>query len=423
MKRRTLKRMGIFIAAVMLLMTLCTAFAGAEETVTLRIGWFGSTARNEATIAALDRYTELYPNVTFEPEFTGSNPEFFDKLTTQIAANNMPDIIIMDNAWFGDMAKQGLLADLTGVDVSLIGQEYLEDGTYNGILYALPNALGSNAFVYNKKIVDTLELSVRPYNGWTWDEFYTFVEEAKTQIPENTYVASDVSTSFHFYTHYQASRGLGAAVLADETINFDKDTWMALQTRYADYRARGIIPPADIASLDKGGDIQLDVLLNGSVLIRDGFATTFSAYNSVEPGTYALVTTPRDKESTDYMKVAAFWSVNAKSEHIETAKQVVNWLVNDPEAGKVLGFVRGLQPNSEVSAAIASILNDTDKASLEVMNAIIAAGPQEFAMKHVGWNSFYELDYPTLCQQVQFGIKSPEEVYDEIIAKAKEYVH
>ena len=47
--------------------TQAEELAGGEP-VTLRFAWWGSDARHEATLAAIERYTELHPNVTIEGE-------------------------------------------------------------------------------------------------------------------------------------------------------------------------------------------------------------------------------------------------------------------------------------------------------------------------------------------------------------------
>ncbi|MFH5186840.1 extracellular solute-binding protein [Paenibacillus sp. TAB 01] len=68
------------------------AAGSADKPVKLRIVWWGSQARHDATLKALDAYTKKHPNVTFEPEFSGFDG-YADKLATQAAAKNAPDII------------------------------------------------------------------------------------------------------------------------------------------------------------------------------------------------------------------------------------------------------------------------------------------------------------------------------------------
>ena len=55
--------------------------------VNLRMVWWGSQERHDATLKVLDLYKEKNPNVTFETEFSGWEG-YWDKLATQSAAQN-----------------------------------------------------------------------------------------------------------------------------------------------------------------------------------------------------------------------------------------------------------------------------------------------------------------------------------------------
>ncbi|MDL2317875.1 ABC transporter substrate-binding protein [Eubacteriales bacterium OttesenSCG-928-A19] len=406
--------------AVMLMLGAAPALA-ADTPVNLRIAWFGATVRNEATLAALDAYTAEFPHITFDPEFVGSNPEFSDKLATQAAAQNIPDIIIMDLAWLKDYASRGQLLELTDVDTSKINAAIVADGTYNGKFYAMPNSVASTAFVYNNARVEDLGLTTVPVNGWSWDDYYAFCEEAKAAVGEDTFVSADFSYSYTMYCAYQLSHGKGSPITVDGQINFDKDTWVEFQELFIDFRDRGIVPPPDISVTNKDGDVTLDPLLLGKVLIKNAFSSTFGSWDSVEADTYALVTMPRDVEASDYVKVSAFWSIAANTKYPAEAQHVVDWLVNSVSAGEALGFVRGSQVNSDVLAAITPDLSSTDQASAALVEFITPTA-QPFTMMAEGWNSFYMTDYENICQEVMFGVSTPEQAYDAIINKAKEYV-
>lgn len=77
----------------------------AAENVKLRIMWWGSQPRHEATLKALETYTQKNPHVTFEPEYSGMDG-YLDKLSTQAAAHNEPDIFQMDPGWVSDWTSR-----------------------------------------------------------------------------------------------------------------------------------------------------------------------------------------------------------------------------------------------------------------------------------------------------------------------------
>ena len=55
-----------------------------DQQITLRFSWWGSEDRHEATIAAIEKYEELNPNITIEYEYMGFD-SYYQKLLTQLA--------------------------------------------------------------------------------------------------------------------------------------------------------------------------------------------------------------------------------------------------------------------------------------------------------------------------------------------------
>jgi len=54
--------------------------ASSNEPVKLRIMWWGAQERHDATLKALEKYSELNPHITFEPEYSGWDG-YWDKLS------------------------------------------------------------------------------------------------------------------------------------------------------------------------------------------------------------------------------------------------------------------------------------------------------------------------------------------------------
>lgn len=126
----------------------------ASEKVKLRVMWWGSQPRHEATLKALELYTEKNPHVTFEPEYSGMDG-YLDKLSTQAAAHNEPDIIQMDPGWISDWTSRNQLEALDGkVNLADLTPSLLPIGQKDGQQYGVP--LGSVAFgmIYDKAALE-----------------------------------------------------------------------------------------------------------------------------------------------------------------------------------------------------------------------------------------------------------------------------
>ena len=57
--------------------------ASSDEQITLRFSWWGGDERLAATLAVIDQFQDLHPNITIEAEY-GSSDGYHDKLATQL---------------------------------------------------------------------------------------------------------------------------------------------------------------------------------------------------------------------------------------------------------------------------------------------------------------------------------------------------
>ncbi|MED4161755.1 ABC transporter substrate-binding protein, partial [Halalkalibacterium halodurans] len=81
--------------------------AGNEDVV-LRVAWWGGQERHDMTIEAIELFEEKYPHIQVDPEFT-SWDNYWERLTTQAAGNNLPDVIQMDNSKLNEYSSRGLV--------------------------------------------------------------------------------------------------------------------------------------------------------------------------------------------------------------------------------------------------------------------------------------------------------------------------
>jgi multiple sugar transport system substrate-binding protein len=104
-----------------------TAFDG---TVTLRFSWWGSDTRHKMTQKLIDAYEAKNPNIKIEGEY-GDWSGYWDKLATQVASQDAPDIIQMDAQYLGEYAERGALLELKDVDLSKFDQAAADAGKTN----------------------------------------------------------------------------------------------------------------------------------------------------------------------------------------------------------------------------------------------------------------------------------------------------
>ncbi|MGO4269979.1 ABC transporter substrate-binding protein [Paenibacillus sp. TAF58] len=115
-------------------------------------------------------YAKVDPNVEVVPEFIPF-AEFKKRLSVGLAAQDLPDIVVIDNPDHAAYAAMGLFADITDKIKDWPDKDQFYEGpwksaTLNGKVYGIP--LGSNnlALYYNKTMLDGA--GIQPPK--TWDE-------------------------------------------------------------------------------------------------------------------------------------------------------------------------------------------------------------------------------------------------------------
>ena len=309
-------------------------------------------------------------------------------------------------------------ADLSSINTDQISPQLLDTGRVNDTLYAMP--LGNNAvwsFVYDRSIVEKLGITL-PKHGWTWDDYFAFVEEANAKLEDGKSVIADAD-GIHKYNVYQLAYGKGD-VFKNGQFNLDKDLYIEFLTKMKELRDKGAIPNGEITSANVEFDPTTDILVNETILMRPNYAAQISSLDSLKPGAYGVVTMPKAVEGGGHLKPSMFWSVNNRSSYQDEAKKFIDWFVNDPEAAKILRTVRGLPVNSSNLELLESDFSDADKLSAELISATIEHDPQPFTAEPKGWSNFQN-DYLKIYEKYMFNVITPEETYEEVIKLAQEY--
>ncbi|KEZ49537.1 hypothetical protein AZ46_0213510 [Metabacillus indicus LMG 22858] len=377
----------------------------------LRIVWWGSQERHDATIKVLELYKKKNPDITFEMEYSGWDG-YWDKLATQSAAKNAPDIIQMDAQYLQEYATRNQLAELDKVNTGDVDESLVDSGKYNDKLYAV--ALGNNAYgmVYNKSAFEKLGVSL-PESGWTWDDLFNMAKEIQPKLEEGKYVLRDFTFDASIYEMYQLSKGKGHLSKEDGSFNIDKQTWLEWVNTFKELRELGVVTPPDVTVSEQEYDPKQDLLLNNTVLIKQSFAAQFPSYDSVQPNTFALVKAPMSKDAGGYLKPSMFWSVSEHSKNKEEAQKFIDFFINDPEAAEILGVSRGIP----VSKTILDTMKESfEQSQLSQLTLIEETAPdaQTFNGGPKGWGDFQNNGYRQVGEELSFGQIEPEAAYEQL---------
>jgi len=288
---------------------------------------------------------------------------YWDKLATQVAAGDEPDVINMDGKYLAEYAGRGVLADLSGapgLDVSGLSTTDLEAGKLEDKLYAV--STGSNAFAVlaNPKLFKQAGVELPDDRTWTWEDY----AEAGRRLRHGKVVGISGGGTYADLTIFL--RQYGEDLFSGNGVGYRNETLAAWFKGFLDRQTTGASLSA-VASIEDGS-----AALEQQAFSTNKAAMTWMWTNQLESVRTAsghhdimLLRPPSRsgvaKENGLFLKASMFWSISARSKRADQARQLVNFLLNDPAAAKIQLCNRGVPSDPDVLAAMKGGLTATDK--------------------------------------------------------------
>ncbi|OME77226.1 hypothetical protein BK120_27260 [Paenibacillus sp. FSL A5-0031] len=399
-----------------------------KEPVSLRFSWWGSDARHQATLAAIDAYKKLNPHVSIEGEYQGYDG-YQQKIMTQIAGNSAPDIMQLDYPWLPDLSAQGdVFVDLNKepeVDRSQFPQKVLEEYTsFNGSLVALPMGTNGYGTMINKGFFDKFGLSTD--KQWTWQELIKEGGRINAGNKGNHLFVIEPGTT---------TGGLGDFVLGEYLYSKNGEYWVsdapAITASKEDIKEAltmmkelfdsGAALPLGDAALFTSKMEQNPKWVNGEVGMTVDWSSTVSKYKAAAGEDKFAVGMPifaeNGKSTAIKFKPSMILSVNKKSKNAEEAVKFVNWLLNSKEAALILLDTRSV-PTSEAAmqALVEANVIDPNVAQM-VDNAL----KNPTASPPIVQNKPEIADIiRDICEKVVYGSLTPEKATDQLIQRVED---
>jgi multiple sugar transport system substrate-binding protein len=398
----------------------------SSSTITLRWAYWGSESRIKRSQAAIDLFQAANPGIVVNPEVSGGTGDHFNKVDTQLAGGSGPDIIQMGGN-INDYVKKGVLLPLdkyvgTILDTSVIDPSAVESGIINGHLYGVSTGVTMPALVYNKSLVERIGAPL-PKVSMTYPEFRAYLVTLKSKLPKGVYPMQDIgalssnSTPFGYWTRYNGTP------LYNDATNTTSITPAAAQKYlelFKDYRDNGLIPPPDVAAGYAETNADTSMVIAGKAVIGFIWTNQLSGYQSATKDELCLIEFPGAAETKALWQAPSqFYTVNKNTKYPEQAVKFINFLVNSPEAAKVLGNDRGASASATARAAGASDVNDQ-----KVLEYLKVAGPHSSKeTAHLPNDTELNSTLFLIYQKVAFGQLTPaaggQQIYDLIVRLIK----
>jgi multiple sugar transport system substrate-binding protein len=347
----------------------------------LRLIWWGSQPRADRTNKVSDLYKAKNSGVSITGEFLGWG-DYWQKLATQVAGKNAPDVIQMDYRYIVEYARRGALAPLESYMPSKLqlgdfDPAQIEGGKVDGHLYGI--SLGANSAATVVNTVALQEAGIEPPNNkTTWEELGKMgAEITKSGKRKGFFGFADGSGAEPLFENYVRQRGK-ALYTADSKIAFGVDDASEWFDMWAKFREAGACVPPDVQALYKD-TIDTAPLTMGKAAIDYAHSNQFVGFQAVVKDKLTLSNYPRikaDSKGGHYRKPSMFFSVSAQSKVLDQAVDYVNFFVMNPDAAKVLDVERGIPESKSMRDVVAGTLDDVGKIPLNyVANLGDLAGP------------------------------------------------
>ncbi|MCP2164185.1 ABC transporter substrate-binding protein [Goodfellowiella coeruleoviolacea] len=347
---------------------------------TITFTWWGDNQRADLTNQAVELFERRNPTIQVETSFSAYGA-YWDKLATQAAGGKAPDVMQMDTRYLAEYGGRGVLLDLGGdqaasdLDLSGLNPALVDTGKTGGKQYGIPFAQNAHALVYDPALFQAAGTTISA--TMTWADLAAAASRVSAANNLAVRGITDFGGSDHALEIWLRQRGKDLFT-QEGKLGFgpaELTEYWTLTTGLA--KSNAASTGEQIASMN-GAPEQAPL---GRKLSAAEFAydSVFPGYQNATGHNLALAPYPTDNgQLGQYRRGSQLLSVSNRSTARHAAVKLVDFLINDPEAAKILGTNRGLPPNEKNRAELAAAATGTDRAIYDYeasIDAQLSAAP------------------------------------------------
>lgn len=395
----------------------------AGASVKLRMAWWGSQTRHDATNKVIELYEKAHPEVDIEAEFYDFD-SYFTKLDTLVAAGDVWDIFQMGGNFpkyinsiepLDDYIQRGVI-DVSDTTENFLKTTQTNEGVQVGI------SIGTNTYGIAYDPAMFAEAGVaEPAENWTWDDWKAAClaihdklgvygsSKMDNFIAGVTQRVSQTQKDANFFK--PSNDGLGwtdAATIAD---------YMAMIKELTD---AGAYP--DAGAIKEIKDIEGDYLVTGDAAMTWVASNQLKSIAKAAGREIKLAMVPKlSKDGAYGMSVQSSQQlcVSKNSANKEAAAAFISYFVNDIEANKILNGERGVPIMSKVREAVLAQADDSAKLVYDYVD-LIGNLPKE-ATNVISPDPKTEIEDmdKLLIEKVQYGEVTPQDAAKQLLEFAE----
>ena len=370
--------------------------------------------------ANLAAFTTANPTVTI----TSSHAPFadyWDKLATETASREGPDVFRMSMSYFSEYADRGALLDLTSAAGSAIATadldpDVLASGTIGDQMMAIGQSSISHATFRNPTLADTVGAKLP--EQWDWAALAEFSAGFAGEAGSGKWGVSDGGGNFQIFEVF--ARQNGSDLFGDSGLAVGQDVIEQWFAYWENLRKSKGAPPPDVTA--ESGTIETSTLSKGTSAITFGWVQQVTFYQPLVPDADIEVTpvpggTPGSTDG-QFLKALDFWAVSANTKLAEAAQSLINFLVNDESSIKSIGLTLGVPPSARARQLVgADPTSAAGKAIAYIEQVQSTVGPAPAAWPK-GYSELLST-FGRMNENVAFGKSDPAKAAAEYVDVAK----
>ncbi|MFC0272639.1 ABC transporter substrate-binding protein [Metabacillus herbersteinensis] len=395
-----------------------------DEKVEIRFSWWGDTKRNEVYNAIVDRFEEEHPNITVEREFGGWT-DYWDRLATQTAGGNAPDVVSMHQFYVADYARRdallnlGEFADSGTINLENFPDTTIDSGKVGEDLYMVAKGVTMSGWVYNTALFDELGVEY-PDMNWTWDDFVAKMKELNKASNGEIWGSADMSGGQLQPNIRYFLRQKGKDLFDDEgNLSFTKEDVVEWWTMWDELRKEGAIPDAATSTEYEGASLEQNLFVTGKTAVQQLPANQIYLYQQqFQEGEIQIVRMPEVEggENGEYIE-GAYLSITEKSKHPKEAAMFIDFFVNAEKSLELFKVEQGAPGSKEMQEYVKPLLDPAQQRAVDfIQQTVEDAKPAAYAP--LGINEV-EQAFKDNATAISFGEKSVEQAAEDFIESAE----
>ncbi|MGW6561338.1 ABC transporter substrate-binding protein [Streptomyces hydrogenans] len=416
-RRSLLKITGGSVAALGLTAAGCgsgSGSGGGDGTVTIRYTWWGSDDRAKRINQSIALFEKKFPKIKVKTDFQ-PYADFWKKFNTQASGGNTPDVFQNAIGFLRKYDAKNVLLDLREqVEAGNLRMEGFRAGLekfgeVDGKLLGVPVGSNSMALVIDRTVFEKAKVTPKP--GWTWDEYH----DALAKIRETAGRAGDAGPYGIMYLYDMYLRQQGKAFFTASGLGFTEadltDWWNKATERlksgvYAD-------PKKTIQAKPKSA---VTAELAGCEFTWDNFAVRYTAEGKSRYGLAPVPTT--DGKRTGQYLGSLMLSASRRTKHPKEVAQFIDFMVHDPEVGKIMGYDRGI-PATEAQNAAYVPTDEVGRQIAAYEKQLVETRVLEPITPHPAGADVCEAAFLRLSEEMSLGTRTVADAVKQYFTEAK----